>query len=176
MARGRNDQIEPAHHGGRSSRELRHPLRDTLFHMKIHVREALPADVDLARALYFETMRPMIESLFGWDQRRQEESFAEWFHLQETAIIVADGRDVGWMQTRANEREVFLGSLYVIPAMQRLGIGTRILRKLLSQCEHSAKALTLAVMKINPAIHLYQRLGFRVTHEDQYKFYMRADG
>jgi ribosomal protein S18 acetylase RimI-like enzyme len=142
--------------------------------MEIHVREALPTDVDFARALYFKTMRAMIESIFGWDQRRQEESFAEWFDLQEAGIIMADGRDAGWMQTRTNERESFLGSLYVIPEMQRLGIGTHILRELIAQCRHSSKALTLAVMKINPAIHLYERLGFRVTNEDQYKFYMQA--
>jgi hypothetical protein len=49
--------------------------------MEIHLREALPADGEFARALYFETMRAMIESIFGWDQRRQEESFAEWFDL-----------------------------------------------------------------------------------------------
>jgi GNAT superfamily N-acetyltransferase len=142
--------------------------------MEIHVREALPADVDFARSLYFEAMRAMIEPIFGWDQRLQEESFAGWFDLQEAGIIVADGRDVGWMQTRVNAREVFLGSLYVVPEMQRLGIGTYILRKLIDECSRSSKVLTLAVMKVNPAIHLYERLGFCLTHEDQYKFYMRA--
>src|SRR5580765_3642655 len=78
--------------------------------MDIQVREASPADMDFARALYFETMRGMIEPLFGWDQGRQEESFAGWFDLQQASIIMADGRDVGWMQTRTNEGEVFLGS------------------------------------------------------------------
>jgi hypothetical protein len=33
----------------------------------------------------------------------------------------------------------------------------------------------VAVVKINPAKSLYDRHGFRVTHEDQYKFYMRLD-
>ena len=143
--------------------------------MEIHLREARPADVDFARALYFETMRGMIESAFDWDQNRQEESFAEWFDLRETIIIVADGRDVGWMQTRTDEHELFLGSIYVKPDMQRLGIGTNVLRRLIAQCRHFSKSLTLAVMKINPAIHLYERLGFQVTHEDQYKFYMRYE-
>jgi GNAT superfamily N-acetyltransferase len=142
--------------------------------MKIFVRPALPSDVDFARGLYFETMRATIEPLFGWDRRRQEESFAGWFDLQEAGIIVADGCDAGWMQIRTNEREIFLGSLYVIPEMQRRGIGTYILSELIAQCQHSSKALTLAVMKMNPAIRLYERLGFRVTHEDAYKFYMRA--
>jgi ribosomal protein S18 acetylase RimI-like enzyme len=29
------------------------------------------------------------------------------------------------------------------------------------------------VVKTNPALRLYKRLGFRVTHEDDRKFYMR---
>jgi ribosomal protein S18 acetylase RimI-like enzyme len=142
--------------------------------MDIQVREARPADMDFARALYFETMRGMIEPPFGWDQRRQEESLAGWFDLQQAGIIIADGRDVGWMQTRASEDELLLGSLYVIPEMQRRGIGTHVLRELIDQSKRSSRPLTLAVMKNNPAIPLYERLGFRLTREDQYKFYMRV--
>jgi hypothetical protein len=33
--------------------------------MDIQVRKARPADVEFARALYFETMRAMIEPVFG---------------------------------------------------------------------------------------------------------------
>lgn len=79
------------------------------------------------------------------------------------------------MQTRTNERELFLGSLYVIPEMQRRGIGTHILSDLVAQSRLTSETLTLAVMKNNPAIRLYERLGFRLTHEDQYKVYMRGD-
>lgn len=143
--------------------------------MEIHVREARAADVDFARSLYFETMRAMIESAMGWDQRRQEASFAEWFNLREAGILVADGRDLGWMQVHRDEHEVSLGSLYVKPEMQRRGIGTHVVRVLIAECRNSSKALTLGVMKLNPAIHLYERLGFRVTHEDEQKFYMRLE-
>jgi len=57
--------------------------------METYVREAGIADVEFARSLYFQTMRTMIECLFGWDQRHQEESFASWFDLREAGIIVA---------------------------------------------------------------------------------------
>lgn len=143
--------------------------------MNIQIRRARATDTEFARAVYFETMRDRIEPLFGWDQRHQEASFAGWFDFQQAAIIVADERDIGWMQTRDGADEVFLGSLYVIPEMQRRGIGTRVLRELIDQSHRSSRALTLAVMKNNPAIQLYERLGFRVTHEDQYKFYMRLE-
>jgi ribosomal protein S18 acetylase RimI-like enzyme len=33
----------------------------------------------------------------------------------------------------------------------------------------------LSVVKINPALRLYERLGFRITHEDDRKFYMKRE-
>jgi ribosomal protein S18 acetylase RimI-like enzyme len=147
---------------------------DSVPAMDIQQRPARPTDLDFARALYFETMRGLIEPLFGWDERHQEESFKGWFDLEHTSIIMADGRDVGWMHTRADAEELFLGSLDVIPDMQRRGIGTHVLRELIAHSERSSQPLTLAVMKNNPAIHLYERLGFRLIREDRYKFYMRV--
>jgi ribosomal protein S18 acetylase RimI-like enzyme len=141
--------------------------------VNIALRPARQEDVDFARELYFETMRGMIEELLGWDQRRQEDGFVSWFKLEEAAIIVADGRPVGWFQTRVNEQEIFLGSLYVSPEMQRRGIGSDVLRQLVSQAVRASKTLRLAVMRNNPAVKLYERLGFQVTHDDQYKLYMQ---
>jgi hypothetical protein len=46
---------------------------------------------------------------------------------------------------------------------------------LIEDAIHAKKAITLAVVKINPARRLYDRLGFRVTHEDQHKVYMRRE-
>jgi GNAT superfamily N-acetyltransferase len=68
-----------------------------------------------------------------------------------------------------------LGSFYVMHDMQRRGIGTQVLRTLLAHAADQSKAITLAVVKINPARHFYERNGFRITHEDKHKFYMRAD-
>jgi ribosomal protein S18 acetylase RimI-like enzyme len=143
--------------------------------MDVRPRASHAWDFDFARGLYFETMGSMIERLFGWNQARQEENFTGWFKLDEVSIIAADGIDAGWIQQRADSREIFLGSIYVVPSMQGQGIGTHVLRSLLASAKHQSKVLNLAVMKINPAIRLYERLGFRITHEDEYKLYMRAD-
>jgi len=143
--------------------------------MDIRLRASHARDFDFARGLYFETMRSMIERLFGWNQATQEEKFTGWFKLDEVSIITVDGVDAGWIQQRADSGEIFLGSIYVVPTMQGKGIGTHVLRSLLASAKDQSKVLTLAVMKINPAIRLYERLGFRITHADEYKFYMRAD-
>jgi len=119
-------------------------------------------------------MRWAIEHHFGWDEAQQEESFAGWFKPDEVSIITADGADVGWIQQRPDRDAIFLGSIYLKPTMQRKGIGTHVIRTLMGLARKRSQAVTLAVMKINPAIGFYERLGFRITSEDEYKLYMRA--
>jgi GNAT superfamily N-acetyltransferase len=143
--------------------------------MDVELRTYQTQDVDFARQLYFETMRWAIEHLFGWDQVHQEGSFAEWFHPDEVSIIMADGVDVGWIQQREDSDTIFLGSIYVTPEMQGKGIGTRVIQTLVDLGRQRSLPVTLAVMKINPAFALYKRLGFRITHEDEHKLYMKVE-
>jgi len=120
-------------------------------------------------------MRWIIERLFGWDEDREDRKFAEQFKREEVRIIAADGRDVGWMQTQLRDDAVYLGQLYVTPAWQGRGIGSEVLGRLIAEAREQGKAITLSVVKINPALRLYEAHGFRVTHDDEYKYHMRLD-
>jgi GNAT superfamily N-acetyltransferase len=142
--------------------------------VNIALRTAYDRDVPFARNLYFETMREAIERVFGWDQGREEKNFAQFFKLDEVRIITNNNQDVGWIQEQISEESINLGSFYVDPTMQGRGIGTQVLRMLLDRAACESKSMTLAVMKINPARRFYEKCGFRITHEDEHKFYMRA--
>ena len=120
-------------------------------------------------------MRWIIERLFGWEPAREDKNFAQFFRLDEVRIITADEQDVGWIQEQVDDTTINLGSFYVMPMMQRRGIGTQVLQMLLARARNQSKAITLAVVKINPALRFYEKHGFRITHEDQHKFYLRAD-
>jgi GNAT superfamily N-acetyltransferase len=133
------------------------------------------SDLAFARTIYFETMRWIIERLFGWDEQREEEKFAAQFNVAASQIIVAGGTDVGWLQVQVDQTAVWLQSLYVMPTMQRRGIGAEVLMGVIERARRECKPVTLSVVKINPALHLYERHGLKVTHEDEYKFYMRLD-
>jgi GNAT superfamily N-acetyltransferase len=135
--------------------------------VEIALRTACSQDSVFARDLYFETMRGMIERLFGWDQAREERNFATFFKVDEVRIITADDQDVGWIQEQVENRMINLGSFYVMPAMHGRGIGTKVLNILLARAADQSKAMTLAVVKINPARYFYEKRGFRITHEDQ---------
>jgi GNAT superfamily N-acetyltransferase len=103
---------------------------------------------------------------------RQWESFERQWHVAEVRIITMSGEDIGWLQTTTTDSTLFLGQLYLSGHMQRQGIGTRVFA---NADRRSAAIVTLGVVKINPAHRLYERLGFKRTHEDQHKVYMRLE-
>ena len=143
---------------------------------QVSLRPARPDDLDFARRVYYETMRWIIELLFGWDEGREDAKFASQFFPDQIRIITIDGQDVGWLQAEDTTETVVLKQLYVASSFQRRGIGTRVLTDLIERARLVGKPMTLSVVKLNPARRLYERHGFRTTHEDKYKFYMRLDG
>jgi hypothetical protein len=66
--------------------------------LSIGLRAACNEDFVFTRSVYFETMRGIIERLFGWDHTLEEKNFAQFFKLDEVRIITAAGQDVGWIQ------------------------------------------------------------------------------
>jgi len=140
--------------------------------VNVALRTACDRDVAFAHDVYFETMRGIIERLFGWDREREEKNFAQFFKLGEVRIITVDGQDVGWIQEQVLDKSINLGSFYVAPGMQNRGVGTQVLQMLLHRAARGSKAVTLGVVKINPALRFYEKRGFRITHEDEHKFYM----
>ena len=70
---------------------------------------------------------------------------------------------------------LFLKQLFVDAPLQRRGIGTQVMRGLIDEAARAGRAVTLGVVKTNPALRLYGRLGFKLTHEDERKFYMRRE-
>jgi GNAT superfamily N-acetyltransferase len=138
------------------------------------LRPAHPRDFPFCERLYFAEMDHIISKL-ALDMARQRESFAQQWHVAEVRIITMSGEDIGWLQTKTTDITLFLGQLYLSEPKQRQGIGTRVLQMLIEEAARAGKAVTLGVVKINPAHRLYERLGFRRTHEDECKVYMRLE-
>ncbi len=142
--------------------------------MQITLRPARAQDFDYCASLYFTGMRRIIQEL-KLDMAAQVASFRQQWEFMQVRIITFDGADVGWLQSFAQGDAVFLAQLFVDDSLQRQGIGTQVMNCVIGEAKSARQAVTLGVVKINPAFRLYQRLGFRITHEDDRKFYMRRD-
>lgn len=55
-----------------------------------------------------------------------------------------------------------------------LGIGTKLMETMLvSVKHHEYQSVSLSVQKANPAVHLYQRLGFQIIKENEEEYLMK---
>ena len=140
----------------------------------IAFRPAGPDDFDYCERLYFAEMERINREL-KLDRDAQKASFRRQWVASEVRIIEHGGTDIGWLQSAIRDGALFLGQLFVEPAFQGQGIGTQVMNILIAEATGAGRAMTLGVVKINPALRLYQRLGFRITHEDARKFYMRRE-
>lgn len=55
-----------------------------------------------------------------------------------------------------------------------LGIGTKLMETMLVSVKHHGyQSVSLSVQKANPAVHLYQRLGFQSIKENEEEYLMK---
>jgi ribosomal protein S18 acetylase RimI-like enzyme len=57
-------------------------------------------------------------------------------------------------------------TIAVLPGSRNCGIGTELLTRLIDEARGRYAALSLSVSADNPALHLYQRLGFEVVGQE----------
>jgi putative acetyltransferase len=138
-----------------------------------HLRAATAGDRPFVERVYFETQRWLIEELFGWRGDDVERSkFDDFYDESHTAIVEIAGEPIGWLTVLRDVNNIELNSIYIAAQHQRQGIGTHLLRQLLSEADTAGKALTLSTATINPARKLYERLDFVSVHESKFKVYM----
>jgi ribosomal protein S18 acetylase RimI-like enzyme len=149
-------------------------MQEDFLATRLNFRQAVAHDFDYCARLYFAGMERIIEEL-KLDRSAQMSSFRRQWELPQVRIIALDGADIGWLQSTTEGDTFFLAQIFIEAAFQRQGIGTEVMKRLIDEAAQARQAMTLGVVKTNPALRLYQRLGFRTTHEDDRKFYMRRD-
>jgi ribosomal protein S18 acetylase RimI-like enzyme len=66
----------------------------------------------------------------------------------------------------------YISNIEIAPEYQGRGIGTAITNGIIAEARRDGLSVTLRVLKVNPARHLYERLGFIVIKEDETHYYM----
>ena len=107
------------------------------------------------------------ESLKETFLRQQFEAQSRYYreHYQETSfdVILADGRPIGRLYVARWSEQISIMDIAVLPEYRGAGIGTKLLEDLISESEASGKPLSIHVERFNPALRLYERLGFRTV-------------
>jgi GNAT superfamily N-acetyltransferase len=87
-------------------------------------------------------------------------------------IVTLDRRDIGTEVVERTGQHIWLLQLFLLPAWQRQGLGSKLLRELLEEGRQTRRPVKLRVLRVNPAQRLYERIGFRIVDATAEHVYM----
>lgn len=136
-----------------------------------------PEHQDFLFRLYASTRQQEFASL-GWPAAQLETFLRMQFNAQqrwyETAyaeaehrIVLMNGEPIGRLLVKHAPDSIILVDIGLLAEHRRHGIGAELLRGLIEKSESAGIPIRLQVLKANPAQHLYKRLGFAKTGEDE---------
>lgn len=103
-----------------------------------------------------EQKRAFLEQQFEAQHRHYQEHYPE----ASFDVLEVDGEAAGRLYVSRWTREIRIVDIALLPEYRNRGIGSRVLEDLLDEGRRSGKAVSIHVEKNNPALRLYERLGF----------------
>lgn len=76
-------------------------------------------------------------------------------------VILRNGQPSGGLYAARWEREIRIVNIALLPEHRNAGIGSAILKDILAEGARDGKRVSIHVEMFNPALTLYERLGFR---------------
>jgi GNAT superfamily N-acetyltransferase len=141
----------------------------------ISLRPITPGDDPFLAGLYASTRGEEL-AVTGWSDeekavfcRRQFD--AQTVHYRDNypgallQVIERGGRAIGRLYLTHWETEIRIMDVALVAEHRGSGIGTKLLRQLQDEARGAGKTLTIHVERFNPALRLYERLGFKMAED-----------
>jgi ribosomal protein S18 acetylase RimI-like enzyme len=144
--------------------------RDRTAAAAVALRPATDADYAFMRDLYASTRAEEMQH-FPFDEEQKKLFLVEQFAAQfehytkhyptcERNIIEQDGQPIGRLWIDEWRDQIRLVDISLMPEARGSGVGTMLLREVLERGRKAEKPVTIHVEGYNPALRLYERLGF----------------
>lgn len=143
--------------------------------VQILTRQVTPGDRDFLAAVYASTRAEELQATDWTDEQKaqfcqmqfdaQDAHYRQHYSSAEYLVIEVAGVPAGRLYVDRWPREIRVMDIALLPSHRGLGIGTHLLRQLIDEAKLSAKLLSIHVERLNPALNLYQRLGFRLAED-----------
>ena len=143
--------------------------------LNVELRAAEPDDEEFLRRVYASTREDELRAV-PWDDAQkaaflrmqfdaQAASYREHYADGAFHVVVLDGEPAGRLYVHRGDGELRIVDISLLPEYRGNGIGTSLLRDLLAEADEAGKRVTIHVERLNPALRLYERLGFSVAED-----------
>jgi ribosomal protein S18 acetylase RimI-like enzyme len=95
----------------------------------------------------------------------QLKHYRQHYYDAEFQIIELDGRPIGRIYVHRSPKYICLMDIALLREYRGRGIGGGLTSELLRQAQADGKIVSLHVEHMNPARHLYERLGFQLVED-----------
>jgi ribosomal protein S18 acetylase RimI-like enzyme len=141
----------------------------------IELRPVEAGDRALMFRVYASTRTEEL-AVVPWDEaekeaflRAQFEAQDRWYreHYREGSfdVVLVDGVPCGRLYVFRGDTEIRIVEIALLPEHRGAGIGSALLRDLLAEADAADKRVTIHVERFNPALRLYERLGFSLAED-----------
>lgn len=137
---------------------------------ELRFRRAGKSDMDWLYQTFKLTMQDYIATTWGWDELIQHHSFHDNLPASSFTIASLEDFDIGAYSLLEKKDHLWLEMVLVLPEKQNVGVGSLLLKHVQQRASEREQSVRLSVLKVNPALRFYERLGFTVTTEDQWSY------
>jgi len=150
---------------------------------EVTLRPASDADYDFMRRLYAATRAEEMEH-FPFDEAQKQVFLDQQFAAQfehygihyptcERNIVERGGVPIGRFWIDEWRDQIRIVDIALMPECRGAGIGSLLLQQVLVRSASAGKPVTIHVEAFNPALRLYQRLGFEQVDTNGVYYFMR---
>ncbi|MFY9607460.1 MAG: GNAT family N-acetyltransferase [Blastocatellia bacterium] len=144
--------------------------------MSVTLRSARPEDEDFLFELFLETvggeLAALGDAILRMQFKAQMLTYSAEFPGADHQIIMLGDRAIGRVLVERTASENRGVDIALLPGHRSAGIGKMLIQELLDEAARAGKPFRISVVKTNPALHLYERLGFKTTGDTGTQFLM----
>ena len=141
----------------------------------VELRDAEPADEPFLRDVYASTRADEL-AVVPWTDEQKRLFTDHQFHAQDVYykehyegatydVVLVDGEAAGRLYVARWATEIRIMDIALLPAARGGGVGTHLLESLLEEGAATGRRVSIHVERMNPAMRLYERLGFHPIEE-----------
>ena len=141
----------------------------------VSLRPVTIDDTDFLTAVYASTRMEELQATDWTDEQKaefcrmqftaQDSHYRQHYPTAEFRVIETGGKSVGRLYVDRWKREIRIMDIAILPEYRGKGTGTHFLLDLQREAAAVGKSLSIHVERLNAALRLYERLGFRMIED-----------